>query len=256
MDRNDKARNEPTLADLEAFERLLRDSLKHDRPGAVPVAVESPAATQASMPEPTIPAHATSGRESPGHDAFAELTRLIEQPLSFEMPSIQATPAPITAEPAVPPLEWEEVGARAPANTDERAVFAAHPAPGEPDPLMVFEEDLRRFDAAQGAGAPEHAAHHGFDGGAGADHTIILPQPPQAEWNGYAQPEQPDSLTMAENRLAAESAAVAASEPPAGAGRSRSIFLGLGGIAVAGLAAIGATFAFGGKKAEVPKTCR
>lgn len=276
MDHNDKVRNEPTLADLEAFERLLRDSLKNDRPGSVPPATHADLPPVFAAPPLSAPTRIVPQDGS----AFDELTRLIEQPLSFDMPTIVATPTgsrpePLEA-PALPPMEWDEVGAQAAMPVaDERTVYIPQPAPGEPDPLMVFESELRAFDAMK-TSSPDLASHPDLglrSDFAGSEHYAQPPlqgaqghhagagDPQQPDWNAHPYavpaahaPARTDSLSAAEDRLAAESAAVAASEAPAGVGRSRTIFFGLGGIAIAGLAAIGATFALGGKRVDAPKT--
>lgn len=149
-------------------------------------------------------------------------------------------------------------------------VHPAHDAPGtDPlDPLAAFEEELRRFDIARTAELQAHAASERHDAQAAFEpHQAPQPQPAHAvqsfetdnsapqyqhgepDWFAEQPARQPDyaaesqaesSLNAAEERLAAEAAAAAAASSTAvGAGRSKGIFLALGGIAVAGLAVIG-----------------
>lgn len=184
MNTNDHGRKEPSLSDLEAFERLLRESL-HDEPVA-------------KHPVPT-PAAATPMTKA-DHDAMAELTRLIEQPLDFALPDVTprppqpephaalAAPDPVVSVPeavfvpeAFDPVPPEPVALPEPAElrTHVDAEFApGWPAPPhvethlaalpplpEPvvaavtpeDPLAAFEEELRRFDASR-LGQPTVAA--------------------------------------------------------------------------------------------------
>lgn len=291
----DQARKEPSLADLEAFERLLRDSLQYERAGQAPKpeAAAAPAASAQAVPTASV------------HDqaAMAELARLSAAPLSFELPDFgealpgakaPAAPAP-TQSAAIEPAvsiglqgaanahlgeDWSAMAEVLPSFTAEaeRTIYAplraeqaaaAAPAP-EVDPLKAFEEELRRFDAANGYAAPPPAAPelraeypgHAAHQPAYADpaQPIMVPDsdPSWQAGQAYAQPvayPEPapiaadQSLADAEAKLAAEAAAAAAAgEAAQGGGRSKMIFYALGGIAVAGLAAIGASLAFGGKK--------
>ena len=75
MDRNDQVRKEPTLADLDAFEKLLRESLQAE-PVKEPV-----------LAQPAIPAGASAlPHNNADQAAMAELARLVETPLDFETP--------------------------------------------------------------------------------------------------------------------------------------------------------------------------
>lgn len=172
MNPNDHGRKEPSLSDLEAFEKLLRESL-HDEPVASQPG-QPPAAAPASAPM-------SSPMTRADHDAMAELTRLIEQPLDFSLPEVPAAkPAPVVAEPApaafaapAPAPEPSELHAHleaefardwpTPPQVETHLAPLHHPAP-EPvapaplehaapnlvdDPLAAFEEELRRFDASR-----------------------------------------------------------------------------------------------------------
>lgn len=329
MDRNGQVRKEPTLADLEAFEQLLRESLHtgSDKP---------PAASPAAPPPPT------QTGQSADDAAMAELARLIQTPVDFEAPLLRGAiqepapqqPAP-TPQPApqVPEVHHIHGAAEAtlanewPTPPVVEASFAAPPAPApaqtapapaaELDPLASFEEELRRFDAIrtqeqrpadqaaanlQAQAEQLHAqveALHAQAGFTEAGHAqqaghaqtyqqanpyeqqtayepipaperTPVPGEPEANWYAPPSAEYPDptrdfaqeqaaetSLNAAEERLAAEAAAAAAAANAAGKSRrSRGVFMALGGIAVAGIAVIGGTFAFGtGKKggsADVP----
>lgn len=274
MDRNGQVRKEPTLADLDAFEKLLRDSLQAE-PAKEPV-LAAPA--QAYVPPPDVPANDSADRS-----AMAELTRLIETPVEFDPPlrgAIATPPAePVQPEPA--PVEHHLQGSaeaalvhewKAPQTVEASFSPAPQAAAAPLDPLAAFEEELRRFDAirATDQAAPAvHAVQEPVVAPAAAAYpqTDYAPyhDTPRAETpiegNWYQQPEapQPDyaaesraesSLNAAEERLAAEAAAgAAAAGATTGGGRSKGIFLALGGIAVAGLAVIGGSFMLGsGKK--------
>ena len=267
----DHGRREPTLADLEAFERLLRDSL-HSAP-------------EPAMPHtgPTAPAPTDASGRPP--DAFAELTRLIEAPLPFGPSSAPVSQVAAPAEPAIVPRyapveygldpssagqgaepmapgSWQHLDA-IPEASSEKTVLMPRPAPSM-DPMQAFEEELRRFDTRPAApvdtvSAEFEALRASYAGATTPDQVLEQSssgyRDPYAEASWGAEPAQaPDALSPlaeAEKRLAAEAAVAAAAAGAAagGAARSRKIFLGLGGVAVAGLAAIALSFAFGGKKA-------
>ena len=335
MDRNDQGRKEPTLADLEAFEKLLRDSLHS---GAAPNpqaqttqavhAAQARAENARDADAPAMPAYDTLVAERPAQPdqlahpdqlAMAELARLIDTPVDFEIPAPRRTgPAPAAhpPEPAETGPHHLQGSAQA-ALVDEwksapnvEATFSGVPAPelhaarsetaAAHDPLAAFEEELRRFDAIRlaeqhsaEAAAPspsQHSfAHQNFErpdlraeypadatpGAATPAHATSHPAhaktyAPQVQftaqdsWYADSDPaRQPEptaqmraesSLHAAEDRLAAEAAAAASASTASGAsGRSKGIFLALGGIAVAGLAIIGGGFFFGsGKKATPP----
>ncbi len=128
MTLKNEPRREPSLADLEAFERLLRDSLKAD--GTEPAPVAAPAASP--QPQPAITAD----------NAMAEFNRLVEAPVVFEQPG---------EPPSVSRISAIEQALRA--DLDK-------PAPAEPDPVLArdplldFEEELRRFEAMSRPPAP------------------------------------------------------------------------------------------------------
>lgn len=106
MDRKDRGRTEPTLADLEAFERLMRDSLQASHAQTAPVQVDTmqvdtmqvdPAHVAPGTAEP----HAAPFRNQPSQNhppsdhalpqdadqaAMAELARLINLPVDFGTP--------------------------------------------------------------------------------------------------------------------------------------------------------------------------
>jgi len=295
MDLKDQARKEPSLADLEAFERLLRDSLQHDRGASAPPA----------EPAPTAPAPVAPTASMHDQAAMAELARLSAAPLSFELPDFgealpgaapvaPTLPQPAAVEPVAPAgvqgtanarlgEDWSAMAEVLPsfAAEAERTIYAPHraeqPVPPTPeiDPLKAFEDELRRFDAANGYAAapltpempdlradyPGHAAHQP----AYTDPTqaIVIPDSDPSftpSWQGeQSYPEQTpsaadQSLADAEAKLAAEAAAAAAAgDAVQGGGRSKMIFYALGGIAVAGLVAIGGSLAFGSKKSAANK---
>lgn len=261
MNLKDQGRREPTMADLEAFERLLRESLNQGVGKAAAQPATPPAATMTNA------------------DALAELTRLVDEPLPFDLaqprpdgaeprapePAVSwqhleaipqhAQPAP---QPAIPQpqhdpygqfdLSQESAQAVAPAVTYASAVYAP---PSTVDPLAAFEEELRRFDQQKVAPPVTEDTY------AWLDAAKPVPQPEttvlQPQWQDgpdpLPRPEANSSLAEAEQRLAAEAAlaAAAAGAVAANAKRSRKVFYGLGAVAVAGLAAIGLTFALGGK---------
>jgi hypothetical protein len=108
MDRNGQVRKEPTLADLEAFEQLLRDSLQAPKPAADPVKqdpVSAPPAPRKSVEPLAAPASTPSSDDR----AMAELARLIASPVdlgpvpsSEEMPSSAEVASPTRAPKAGP----------------------------------------------------------------------------------------------------------------------------------------------------------
>jgi SPOR domain len=310
MDRNGQVRKEPTLADLEAFEQLLRESLHSVGEKPVP-------GTEAVHAAPRAP--------SADDVAMAELARLIEAPIDFSTPALRGTlpePEPATAYPHLHGAAEATLAGEWAAPPSVEAQFSPPPAPVaapvlDLDPLASFEEELRRFDAirlqeyARQEPAPQEQAQQEYaqqeyaqqdqapmmEAGPSAGempahdpaydptyppgiaHAAGSAQEPPAQQDGawsesgwYAPPvmDDPDpardyareqaaesSLNAAEERLAAEAAAAAATADAAGRSpRSRGMFMALGGVALAGLAVIGGTFAFGtGKKgspADVP----
>lgn len=331
MTSREQVRKEPTLADLEAFERLLRESLAKDQPHIMAPATTSHAALPVGK---AANDSAPPAAEAPSADPLAELARMIEAPLDFGLPPLpprqmrpETEPAaaamldaatspppdapvePVADQPAPfepadfhgknyagtsgeilrnDPIDLDLLLGRAiaaPAMPAEpNAVQAAHlpdetapavaelrpivaplaPSPGaaELDPLAAFEEELRRFDlrlneprAAAAAVAPNPAAAGAWsepawqDAGASSLHPAAAPgtfdEPPAS---GMAH-----SLEQNEERLAAAAAAAAAATGAGrrGARRSSGVFFALGGIAVAGLAAIGATFAFSDRPQQI-----
>ncbi|MCZ8183464.1 MAG: SPOR domain-containing protein [Beijerinckiaceae bacterium] len=296
MDRNDQGRKEPTLADLEAFEKLLRESLQTD-PSGKPAA---PAASFTPPPAaPEQPAALAGGAArvepsfGPDQAAMAELARLIDRPVDFALPPVSpaAAPAPERQEAAHPQIAHLE-GAHSQAAHIEghaEAVLSpgwdqappvsvqyapseapAAPAPEPLDPLAAFEQELRRFDAIRMA---EHKATQddlrtdypaqepipqatGYDQAAYAEHDYrqqAYAEPAaDAGWGAQqavnpAESQAEASLHAAEERLAAQAAAAAAAaQGQTGPGRSRTIFLALGGLAVAGGAVLAGSMLFGG----------
>ncbi|OYU50030.1 MAG: hypothetical protein CFE31_00230 [Rhizobiales bacterium PAR1] len=308
MDRNGQVRKEPTLADLEAFEQLLRDSL-HSGPEKTPAASPAPPATTASP------------GQSADDAAMAELARLIQTPVDFETPALRGTiPEPVPQPAPAPQVPEHHLHGAAEATLANEwastpTVEASFSAPlvqaqpvsapaAELDPLASFEEELRRFDAirtqeqrpadqvaanlhteaeqlhaqvqgmaqTQGLHAQPYAQENPYEH-LTAYEPVTAPErahapaegaPSEPEANWYAPPmaDYPDptrdfaqeqaaetSLNAAEERLAAEAAAAAAAADAAGKSRrSKGVFMALGGIAVAGIAVIGGTFAFGTSK--------
>ena len=283
MDLKDKAKNEPTLADLEAFERLLRDSLQHER-------VPDPA--KAPYPQAATVSHADQA-------ALAELTRLTQGPFSFDAPGSGPTGY---ADPAITTHHDDAqhmsgtTGAQLSTGPDWASVaqvlpnFVAQagkaglapriePTPTGPeagagasvDPLMAFEEELRQLNVHQNDETHHNAGLRSDFAGSATPEQMIAQT--DAYYPPHAAPQSPDDaawylqgahqaathdpaydqLADAEARLAAETAAVAGAAET-GAGRSRGIFYALGGVAMAGLLAIGATFMFGSKKADTPQS--
>ena len=191
MDRNGQVRKEPTLADLEAFEQLLRESLQTG-PATAPA---RPAETHAANPlvhnapapeaaAPTVSARNTPVVEAPApavhsdQAAMAELARLIETPVDFVTdfpPPTRSAPPTAPAPAAEPEHTSGHVEAQMLPGWQTQPVIAAHPAPvvepaPEPvvapppaaealDPLAAFEEELRRFDAARLRGQTQPAAY-------------------------------------------------------------------------------------------------
>lgn len=232
-------RREPSLADLEAFERLLRDSLKAD---AVPATPTVPAAVA-----PPISAQS----------AMAEFNRLIEAPVSFDTGRSQ-------------PASTAQIAAIERALQHDLANRAV-PAPQlPPDPLLDFEDELRRFEALSRPAInpnpvePVDSLRPAYAGEASppmsSEAHWSQPMSTPEAWQGYqensATGSQSDVLDAAERRLSAEAEAGAvaggaalAAGAAAGAakGRSRSVFYALGGVAVAGLAIVGGMAMFSGK---------
>lgn len=233
MTLKNEPRREPSLADLEAFERLLRDSLKADGPEAA----AQPAA--AASPQPAITADS----------AMAEFNRLVEAPVVFEQPG---------APPSVSRISQIEQALRS--DLDKPPVVPPAPAPvnsAPRDPLLDFEEELRRFEAMSRPQQPANPVEPvdtlrgGYAGEAAAQgwpaQTPVAAAPAQAPAH--------DALQAAESRLNAEAEAAAyaggaamAGATAGGAKRSRGIFLALGGVAVAGLAVIAGLTLFSGSK--------
>jgi hypothetical protein len=242
MDLKDQGRREPTMADLEAFERLLRDSLQQSG--------------QTKLVAAAVPASSEAAPRSLDANAMAELTRLIEAPLPFgEQPAVPASSAGAEPLPPQPSVTWQQLEAIPPIGSQEPTVFEPRPAESAPsvpthDPLLAFEDELRRFDQ-RGAEAPAPVDPYGAPHG---DYPVSSEPPALPRWQGEAGPapaEAPRSaLDEAEQRLAAQAAlaAAAAGATATTAKRSRKIFYGLGGVALAGLAAIGVTFALTGRK--------
>jgi hypothetical protein len=234
-------RREPSLADLEAFERLLRDSLKAD---AVPA---NAATTIANSVAPTISAQS----------AMAEFNRLIEAPVSFDTHGQPATSAQISA---IERALQHDIGGR-----------ATSQPPLPPDPLLDFEDELRRFEALSrpvinpNPVEPVEDLRPAYSGEAAqtlaSEAQWSQPMAASEAWQGYAEtpagPSHADALDAAERRLSAEAAAGAAAggatlaagmAAAASKGRSRGVFYALGGIAVAGLAVVGGMAMFSGKR--------
>jgi hypothetical protein len=233
----DDSRREPTLADLEAFERLLRESLKTE-----PAQAGNAAGTGG---QPAI--SATS--------AMAEFNRLVETPVAFDAAGKKpAGPATYSAiERAL--------------QSDLSDPPSATILPGPRDPLLDFEEELRRFEAmsrpadAPAATEPLPDLRRYADGDATgpsdhSPHEQSWHTPAEPQWN--EQPAQSHPLDAAEQRLAEEAQAAALAGGAAMAGgaagmaiarksRSRGVFYALGGVAVAGLAVVGAMAMFSSK---------
>lgn len=235
-------RREPSLADLEAFERLLRDSLKADAIPASAHAAPGPAAQPISA-----------------RNAMAEFNRLIEAPVSFETQGQPATAAQISA---IERALQHDINSR------------ATPQPQlPPDPLLDFEDELRRFEALSRPAInpnpvepvePVEPLRPAYAGEASpplaSDAHWSQPMSTPEAWQGYqeaqASTSHSDALDAAERRLSAEAeagavaggAALAAGMAAgAGKGRSRSVFYALGGVAVAGLAIVGGMAMFSDK---------
>ncbi len=252
MTLKNEPRREPSLADLEAFERLLRDSLKVDGMEPAP----APDASVASTPPPQPAITADS--------AMAEFNRLVEAPVVFEQPG---------EPPSVSRISAIEQALRADLDKPPQV----EPAPAiVRDPLLDFEEELRRFEAMSRPAAPVPAnpvepaepLRGGYPGeaqvaSAERDWSSAQSGAPRQNWSApqtivvpEAAPTSHDALAAAENRLNAEAeaaayaggAAMAAGAAAGSAKRSRGIFFALGGVAVAGLAVIGGVTAFSGSK--------
>lgn len=232
-------RREPSLADLEAFERLLRDSLKADTVPAAPAVPGAPAA----------PISARS--------AMAEFNRLIETPVSFDTARSQ-------------PASTAQIAAIERALQRDLASPAVPKPQLPPDPLLDFEDELRRFEALSRPAInpnpvePADALRPAYAGEASppmsSEAHWSQPMSTPEAWQGYqeasATGSQSDALDAAERRLSAEAEAGAvaggaamAAGMAAGAGkaRSRGVFYALGGVAVAGLAIVGGMAVFSGK---------
>ena len=243
------SRREPSLADLEAFERLLRDGMKSGR-----VAAAGPDAP----PQP----HAAISADS----ALAEFNRLIETPVSFDPQGPQEPPQVLSA--------------------IEKALRSDIKSPPEPmppvarDPMLDFEDELRRFEAMSRPSVanpvePEPEFRAAYPGHAAPEAAIAPPvawTEPQAEaqmsamaeWQNEAAMAEPaplpGALEVAEDRLAAEAQAGALAGGAALVGgaalaanskaRSRGIFYALGGVAIVGLSVVGGMSLLSGK----PKT--
>ncbi len=295
MDRNGQVRKEPTLADLEAFEQLLRESLQTPPAAATarPVETAAPAAAPPASPSPA---------RHPDEAAMAELARLIETPVDF-ITDVPPAPTPVAVQPVehtsghataqmtsgwqvqpevvatrfTPPVEPAPVSAPA-------AAPPPQPAGEALDPLAAFEEELRRFDtarlrsqtaapiedpviadlqpaypaeAAQVELPPAPAAHPAY----APESAGYEPAPSMENWQhqAYEPQEEPAvspaeaSLKATEDRLAQEAAAAAVKAGVVhNVGRSKGIFLAMGGIAAAGLAIVGGSFLFGSS----PKTTK
>ncbi|MCZ8374330.1 MAG: SPOR domain-containing protein [Beijerinckiaceae bacterium] len=300
MDRNDQGRKEPTLADLEAFEKLLRESLQADSQ-AKPTAPATSFTPAPAAPDEPAPLSGGSQRVEPsfGPDqaAMAELARLIDRPVDFALPPVPSAPAPPAPEPHQAPGRPEtahvQVGHDQPPHVeghaeavltpgwDQAPPVSVHyapveapaapaPAPEPLDPLAAFEQELRRFDAIRMA---EHKAAQddlrtdypaqepipqatGYDQAAYAGHDYrqqgYAEPAAEANWGAQqavnpAESQAEASLHAAEERLAAQAAAAAAAaRVQSGPGRSRTIFLALGGLAVAGGAVLAGSMLFGG----------
>lgn len=237
MTLKNEPRREPSLADLEAFERLLRDSLKADGPEAA----TQPATT--ASPQPAITADS----------AMAEFNRLVEAPVVFEQPG---------APPSVSRISQIEQALRS--DLDKPPVVPPAPAPvnsAPRDPLLDFEEELRRFEAMSRPQQPANpvepvdSLRGAYAGEAAAQGWPA--QTPAAAAPAPAQAPAHDALEAAESRLNAEAEAAAyaggaamAGAAAGGAKRSRGIFLALGGVAVAGLAVIAGLTLFSGSKSS------
>lgn len=287
MEQNGQVRKEPTMADLDAFEKLLRESLQAE-PGKAQPAEASPSVGSASQPTPEDP----SGASRSDLAAMAELARLVDAPLEFA-PQPAAAPARDPAPPhAGGHVHGTAAASLAPAWAPE-ATVEAHFAQGGPsvtaqpvveDPLAAFEEELRRFDAARSAesaapdlrgaysleirdaaappdpyAAPDTYQTQDYRPASAAPEPVVyadgfgiqLPQGAQRlepQFGYEPEPRDPSPLAQAEDRIAAE-AAVAAAGARSAEGRSRGVFLTLAGLAVAGIAVIGSSFLFSsGKK--------
>ncbi|MCA3599912.1 MAG: SPOR domain-containing protein [Methylobacterium sp.] len=254
MTLKNEPRREPSLADLEAFDRLLRDSLKADglEPAAVPL-------QPAPSAQPAITADS----------AMAEFNRLVEAPVVFEAPGEPPSVSRISAIEQALRSDLDKPPQLVPAPPSEAA-----PPLGR-DPLLDFEEELRRFEAmsrppvpvdpveplrAEYAGDARIPYRQGWShSGQAASQGGRAPQPQEIIAPESAASHAHHALAAAENRLHAEAEAAAlaggaalAAGAKRGTGRSRRIFLALGGVAVAGLVAIGGiTFFSGGSKRQI-----
>ncbi|MCA3660150.1 MAG: hypothetical protein INF07_02835, partial [Methylobacterium sp.] len=248
MTLKNEPRREPSLADLEAFDRLLRDSLKADglEPAAVPL---QPAQT----PEPAIKADS----------ALAEFNRLVEAPVVFEAPGGPPSFSRISAIEQALRSDLDKPPQFVPVVSSEAA-----PPLGR-DPLLDFEEELRRFEAmsrppvpanpveplrAEYAGDARMPSRQGWsDSGQPVSQDGRAPEPQAITEPEFDPSDTHQALAATENRLNAEAEAAAfaggaalAAGTREGAGRSRGIFLALGGVAVTGLAVIGGLALFSG----------
>lgn len=222
-----------------------------------------------------------SAEAHPPHAYHAEAHHL-EAQVETTLPADWAQPPRVTVQPAGAAAPAAASAYEAPGRYEPETAFeapatyeapASYAKPAEPaDPLAAFEQELRRFDAiragerkAAASAAPDYAPVATASPAYAASDTYATPNPAApayADDNRYAEPTadqwcqpaasgQPQSdteasLQAAEERLAAQAAAAAASaETGGGRGRSRGIFLALGGLAVAGSAVLAGSLLFG-----------
>ncbi len=265
MNPNQHGRKDPALSDLEAFENLLRDSLHQDIAAAQPVAPGKVPMSKAD------------------HDAMAELARLVEPPLEFALPEFPDPQAAVRAAPEPnAPVAAALTPGWPPSTQPVRPAAAPSSDNVTEDSLAAFEEELRRFDASrlgmarEVAPAAPQAAYYSepafsaeptfASGPVQVTPQVVLGAPGHAaaaasyQTPSFAE-EQPypesqlSPLEAMEQRLAADAAAsYMQEEAPQGGDlrRSRSAFLTLGGIALAGLAVLGGVFSFGNARKTSP----
>jgi SPOR domain len=220
----------PNLADLEAFERLLRDSLKGSDHAVPAPVIRAPA-------EPMAPS-----------SALAELARIVNDPAPFGAPpKFSSLPKP---DPLLPASDDDSDGAGWLNPSEARASIQddldALPAVTSRDPLHEFEEELRRFDQARSLQPPppvaEPAPQWQYQIPKNVSLTVSDPDPEPVS--------AADRLDAAEARLAQEAALAAESERLPD--RSKRIFIALGGVAAAGIVAIIGIFLFSsGNKPQI-----
>ncbi|CAN1565880.1 Sporulation-like domain containing protein [Rhabdaerophilaceae bacterium] len=245
----DESRREPTLADLEAFERLLRDGLNSGRASGT---------QNDAAPGPSAAISADS--------ALAEFNRLIATPVSLD------PQAPLEA-----PQQLSQI------EKSLRADLASPPPPmseAARDPMLDFEDELRRFEALSRPHvnnpvepeqdfqapypnqiAPQAAMPYANHGQPSHDPSEMPQMSTIAEWQDeqaipLSEPQR-DVLEAAEDRLAAEAQAGAVAGGAAvlaGAAlaansraRSRGVFYALGGVAIVGLSVLGGLSMLSGK---------